>query len=84
MQDSGSLAVFKVTTRDQGHYEGPSEAFVTYCNISCIYLKLFFMWKFTLQKYGTPSDIYILLSITETYKIIFAYFRIFIMMVNIR
>ena len=24
MQDSGSLAVFKVTARDQGHYKGPS------------------------------------------------------------
>ena len=35
MQDSGSLAVFKVTARDQGHYKGPSGAFVTYCNISC-------------------------------------------------
>ena len=23
MQDSGSLAVFKVTARDQGHYKGP-------------------------------------------------------------
>ena len=35
MQDSGSLAVFKVTARDQGHYKVPSGAFVTYCNISC-------------------------------------------------
>ena len=35
VQDSGSLAVFKVTARDQGHYKGPSVAFVTYCNISC-------------------------------------------------
>ena len=39
MQDSGSLAVFKVTARDQGHYKGPSGAFVTYCNISCLILK---------------------------------------------
>ena len=38
VQDSGSLAVFKVTARDQGHYKGPSGAFVTYCNISCFYL----------------------------------------------
>ena len=36
MQDSGSLAVFKVTARDQDHYKGPSGAFVTYCNISCL------------------------------------------------
>ena len=35
VQDSGSLAVFKVTARDQGHYKGPLGAFVTYCNISC-------------------------------------------------
>ena len=35
VQDSGSLAVFKVTARDRGHYKGPSGAFVTYCNISC-------------------------------------------------
>ena len=37
MQDSGSLAVFKVTARDQGHYKGPLGAFVTYCIISCFY-----------------------------------------------
>ena len=36
-QGQGSLAVFKVTARDQGHYKGPSGAFVTYCNISCFY-----------------------------------------------
>ena len=35
VQDCGSLAVFMVTARDQGHYKGPSGAFVTYCNISC-------------------------------------------------
>ena len=35
VQDSGSLAVFKVTARDQGHYKGLSGVFVTYCNISC-------------------------------------------------
>ena len=38
VQDSGSLAVFKVRARDQGHYKGPSGAFVTYCNISCCWL----------------------------------------------
>ena len=37
VQDSGSLAVFKVTARDQGHYKGPLGAFVTYCNISCLF-----------------------------------------------
>ena len=35
-QGQGSLAVFKFTARDQGHYKGPSGAFVTYCNISCL------------------------------------------------
>ena len=39
VQDSGSLAVFKITARDQGHYKGPSGAFVTYCNISCYFLE---------------------------------------------
>ena len=38
VQDSGSLAVFKVTAGDQGQYKGPSGAFVTYCNISCFIL----------------------------------------------
>ena len=37
MQDSGSLAVFKVTARDQGQYKGHSGAFITYCNISCLF-----------------------------------------------
>ena len=41
MQESGSLAVFKVTARDQGHYKGPLGAFVTYCNISCCCFFLF-------------------------------------------
>ena len=43
-QGQGSLAVFKVTTRDQGHYKGPSGAFVTYCNISCFFVFLFFFF----------------------------------------
>ena len=38
---TGSLAVFKVTARDQGHYKGPSGAFVTYYNISCFSLSFF-------------------------------------------
>ena len=46
MQDSGSLALFKVTARDQGHYKGPSGAFVTYCNISCFHFAFF--------KFGFP------------------------------
>ena len=39
VQDSGSLAVFKVTASDQSHHKGPSGAFVTYCNISCFFTK---------------------------------------------
>ena len=35
-----SLDVFKVTVSDQGHYKGPSGAFVTYCNISCFVEKM--------------------------------------------
>ena len=46
MQDSGSWAVSKVTARDQGHYKGPSGAFVTYCNISCFFF-FFFFFNFT-------------------------------------
>ena len=37
VQDSGSLAVFKVTARDHCHDKGPLGAFVTYCNISCFF-----------------------------------------------
>ena len=37
-QGQDSLAVFKVTARDQGHYKGNSGAFDTYCNISCFLL----------------------------------------------
>ena len=33
--------MFKVTARDQGHYKGPSGAFVTYCNISCFFFFFF-------------------------------------------
>ena len=33
--------MFKDTARDQGHYKGPSGAFVTYCNISCFIPKQF-------------------------------------------
>ena len=45
MQDSGSLAVFKVTARDQGQYKGPSGAFVTYYNISCFFSFLVNVFK---------------------------------------
>ena len=49
-QGQGSLAVFKVTARDQGHYKGPSGAFVTYCNISCFILVLLvIIYFFTLN-----------------------------------
>ena len=41
--------MFKVTARDQGHYKGPSGAFVTYCNISCFFLINFFKDKYCLS-----------------------------------
>ena len=49
MQDSGSLAVFKVTARDQGHYKGPLGAFFTYCNISFCFFKYLFSNIFALS-----------------------------------
>ena len=48
MQDSGSLAVFKVIARDQGQYKGLSGAFVTNCNISCCLFVLFYFVLFIL------------------------------------
>ena len=44
-QGQGSLAVFKVTARDQGHYKGHSGAFVTYCNISCSRRAVVSYWR---------------------------------------
>ena len=41
-QGQGFLAVFKVTARDQGHYKGPSGAFVTYTVTFLVFFKLFF------------------------------------------
>ena len=56
MQDSGSLAMFKVTARDQGHYKGPSGAFVTYCNF--FFFLLFFFLNFFLQLQKSPSQLH--------------------------
>ena len=50
VQGQGSLAVFKVTARDQGHYKGPSGAFVIYCNISCFFCCFFFFFFFLLKQ----------------------------------
>ena len=52
-QGQGSLAVFKVTARDQVHYKGPSGAFVTYCNISCFISFLLLLLLLLLFLYGT-------------------------------
>ena len=38
--------MFKVTARDQGHYKGPSGAFVTYCNISCFFYGIMLVCNF--------------------------------------
>ena len=60
-QGQGFLAVFKVTARNQGYYEGPSGAFVTYCNISCffqIYTKMGNRrWQLGLLKIGSHGMI---------------------------
>ena len=45
VQDSDSLAAFKVTARNQGQYKGPSGAYVTHCNISLIFAE----WLTSLQ-----------------------------------
>ena len=50
-QGQGSLAVFKVTARDQGHYKGPSGAFVTYCNISCFIYFFYLLFYLLFFKY---------------------------------
>ena len=54
VQDTGSLAVFKVTARDQGHYKGPSGggAFVMYSNISCFFFCFFLPLSFYLYFVG--------------------------------
>ena len=58
-QGQGSLAVFKVTARDQGHYKGHSGAFVTYCNISCCFFyappQKVAGYCYTLQTFECPS-----------------------------
>ena len=48
--------MFKVTARDQGNYKGHSGAFVTYCNISCLfvfYFLLIFFWHLQIIFYIT-------------------------------
>ena len=43
--------MFKVTARDQGHYKGPSGAFVTYCNISCLFCNRAEKYNYSLADY---------------------------------
>ena len=38
VQDSGSMAVFKVTARVRSQFKRPSEALITYCYISCLFV----------------------------------------------
>ena len=56
MQDSGSLAVFKVTARDQGHYKRPSGAFITYCNSSCFSVEIQSLTPFLILTYYVYVD----------------------------
>ena len=74
MQDSCSLAVFKVTARDQDHYKGPSGAFVTYCNISClIYTHVFIV------SHSSKSEPFVYVSIiTYSFCILRFFFNFFI------
>ena len=60
MQDSGSLAVFTVTARDQGHYKVPSGAFATYCNISCFqtYFQINSFQTDCFQTYSFQTDFF--------------------------
>ena len=53
---TGSLAVFKVTARDQGHYKGPSGAFVTYCNISCFIYLFAYSGRGMGEERGAPRE----------------------------
>ena len=46
VQESGSLAVFKVTARDQGHYKGPSGHLLH----TVTFLVFFFFFSFFLKK----------------------------------
>ena len=59
VQDSGSLAVFKVTARDQGHFKGPSGAFVTYCNISCFQWQKTGLYHVQFERTGMVSLMYL-------------------------
>ena len=89
-QGQGSLAVFKVTARDQGHYKGPSGTFVTYCNISCFFFSFFFFFK--RNKKICPELIskhyYIALVISKsifvTYSLVFIPVNIFLLMPGLR
>ena len=72
MQDSCSLAVFKVTARDQGHYKGPSGAFVTYCNISfLIYTHVFIV------SHSSKSEPFVYVSIITYSFCILRFFLFF-------
>ena len=67
--------MFKVTARNQGHYKGPSGAFVTYCNISCSLFFLFCFLKFMskgrfieLPGHSSESKLHILFTERERGK----------------
>ena len=77
MQDTGSLAVLKVTARDHGHYKRPLGVFVTYCNISCVFLGIHPHTKFQAAKmietvkctsYKNPHTKFQVATITGTLK----------------
>ena len=45
VQESGSLAVFKVTARDQGHYKGPSGHLLHTVTFLVFFFFFFFFFK---------------------------------------
>ena len=48
MQDSGSLAVFKVTARDQGHYKGPFGGHLLHTVTFLVFFIVFFHLLFSM------------------------------------
>ena len=62
--------MFKVTARDQGHYKGPSGAFVTYCNISCFwgFFALLFRNRHLTDCSETPIPVKLLREISNRPK----------------
>ena len=83
---TGSLAVFKVTARDQGHYKGPSGAFVTYCNISCSYscllCNLNTLWNIIMILYSYIEQVMTMCPVQEWQLLLLYFLSYFPLMVS--